>query len=282
LSAVVIARHRGSPSRLAVLVLAAVTILALGERDVTVVHDIRAGAATILGPFEDAVTRVSRPLRAAWNEVADESGVEALRQENDELRTRVEELEAEAIAGADASRRLDELTQTLDLDSAGSVEQVAAQVTSGPRSNLSHAVEINKGSDAGLAVGMPAVTSAGLVGRLSQVSGGRATVELLTNPEFRVGVRLSDSGELGTARGQGRDEPLVVDSSIEPGTPVAEGIGVVTSGVDRSAYPDGLPVARVLSTREGAGGLSLELVVEPLVDVNRLSYVNILLWEPPE
>ena len=158
---------------------------------------------------------------------------------------------------------------------------MTARVTSGPRSNLSLAIEIDKGSDHGLKLHMPVVTNAGLVGRVSQVAPRRATIELVTNPEFRVGVRLAETGELGTARGQGRDQPLVIDSSIAPGASVGAGAGLVTSGVDRSAYPDAIPVARVSSTREGSGGLSLELIAEPLVDVDRLSYVNILLWEPP-
>ena len=73
----------------------------------------------------------------------------------------------------------------------------------------------------------------------------------------------------------------MVDASIEPGTDVPAGTGLVTSGVDRSTYPDAIPIGKVRTTREGAGGLSLELIVDPLVDVDRLSYVSILKWEPP-
>ncbi|HEX6569816.1 MAG TPA: rod shape-determining protein MreC, partial [Acidimicrobiales bacterium] len=93
-------------------------------------------------------------------------------------------------------------------------------------------------------------------------------------------VRLSTTGELGTAEGRGRDQPLKVDSSIAPDSEVAEGTGVVTSGVDRSAYPPGIPVGTVSSVREGSGGLALELVVEPLVDADQLSYVTVLQWQP--
>lgn len=275
-------RPRGSRTRLTVLVLAAVTMLAVSERDAATFRPFREATASVLGPFEDAVARVSRPVRDSWNAIGSEDDVDDIRAENDELRARVAELEAQVVAGEDARRQLDELAETLDLGSISGTGTVTARVTSGPRSNLSHAVEIDKGSDDGIKLGMPVVTNAGLVGQVSQVSSGRATVELLTNPEFRVGVRLADIGELGTARGQGRDEPLVVDTNIEPGVEIPEGTGLVTSGVDRSAYPDAIPVARVVSTREGAGGLSLELVAEPLVDVDRLSYVNILLWEPPQ
>ncbi|MGH9212955.1 MAG: rod shape-determining protein MreC [Acidimicrobiales bacterium] len=276
-----IARSRGSRTRTAVLILAAVSLLALDERDTDTFRPVREASATVLGPFEDAVERASRPLREVWHEVAEGDEMDDLRDENEALRAQVDDLEADAQAGEDAQRQLAELEDTLELESFRDSPQVTAEVTSGPRSNLSLTVEINKGSDHGIRVGMPVVTSGGLVGRVSQVSGSRSNIELVTNPAFRVGVRLADTGALGTARGQGRSEPLVVDSNVEPGAEVAEGAGLVTSGVDRSTYPDGIPVAQVTSTREGAGGLSLELVAEPLVDVSRLSFVNVILWEPP-
>lgn len=279
---VAIARTHGSRTRTVVLVLATVSLLALDQRDPDTFLSVREAAATVLGPATDTVERVSRPLREVWHEVAEGDELDDLRDDNEALRAQVEQQEADAIAGQDAQRQLAELENTLELESFRDAPQVTAEVVSGPRSNLSLSVEINKGSDHGIQVGMPVVTNGGLVGRVSQVSARRANIELVTNPAFRVGVRVVDSGALGTARGQGRGEPLVVDSNIEPGAEVPEGTGLVTSGVDRSTYPDGIPVARVASTREGAGGLTLELVTEPLVDVSRLSFVNVILWEPPE
>jgi rod shape-determining protein MreC len=168
----------------------------------------------------------------------------------------------------------------LDLPFAADLPRVTGRVVSGPRSNFSHAVEIDKGSDDGIAVGMPVAAGAGLAGRVTQVTHGSATVELLTDPDFRVGVRLATTGDLGTARGQGRDEPLAVDSAINPRTQIPAGTGVVTSGVDRSAFPPGIPIGTVASTREGSGGLALDLVVDPLVDVDNLSYLTVIQWVP--
>ena len=276
-----VARVEGNRGRLAVLVMAAVTALVLDQRDVGVVDEARDAASSLFDPVDDAAEVVSAPLTDAWNGWTGNTDMDELLEENQRLRERLAEIEAAGVQNADAVERLGELTRTLDLPWAPDIPKVTAQVTSGPESNFSHAVEINKGSDDGIKEGMPAVTGGGLVGRVSHVSGSRATVELVSDPEFRVGVRLAGSGALGTARGQGRGEPLVVDASLEPGTEVPAGTGLVTSGVDRSIYPDGIPVGKVRTTREGAGGLSLELIADPLVDADRLSYVNILLWEPP-
>jgi rod shape-determining protein MreC len=277
-----LSRPQGSRSRLTILVLAAVTLLTLGQRDLPVVRQVREGFGTVFSPFEGVAETISRPIRDVWDGVSSVGDVDDLEKENRELRDRVAELEAQAATDTDAERQLEELTTTLDLPWVGDIEQVTAKVTSGPRSNFAHAVVVDQGSDDGVKVGMPVVAGGGLVGRVSQVSKGSSTIELITDPEFQVGVRLVDTGELGTARGQGRDEAMVVDSGIEPGTEVPDDSALVTSGVDRSAYPDAIPVAKVTDTREGSGGLSLELIAEPLVDVDRLTFVSILLWEPPQ
>jgi rod shape-determining protein MreC len=275
---------RGSRTRLTVLVLASVSLLAVGERGDagdSVVHDLREGAATVFDPFERAAEVVSRPLRAGWDGLVHYSDLQDREDEIERLEDELARVEAESISEQDAARQLEELSEAVDLPWAGDIDSIAARVTSGPESNFSHAVEINRGSDHGVAVGMPVVANGGLVGRVVQVRSGTSSVSLITDPDSRVGVRLAETGALGTARGQGRDEPLVVDSSIEPDAEVVEGSGLVTSGVDRSVYPDAIPVARVASTRRGAGGLSLELVAEPLVEFDRLNYVSVLLWEPP-
>jgi rod shape-determining protein MreC len=260
-----------------VLVLASVTLVVIGLRDVPIVRDLREGAATVLNPVEGAISAVTSPVRNAWHGIADYDDVRA---ENDRLRAELAEAEAAGITQSDAEQQLADLSASLDLPFAADVPTVTARVVSGPRSNFSHAIEIDKGSGDGLAVGMPVTTGGGLVGRISQVTSSTARVELLTDPEFRVGVRLADSGALGTAQGQGRDEPLKVDSSIEPGTEVADDTGLVTSGVDRSAFPPGIPVGTVQSVREGSGSLALELVVDPLVDADDLSFVTVLQWQP--
>ncbi len=276
-----VARVEGNRGRLGILVMAAVTALVLDQRNIGLVDNARDTASSLFDPVDDAAEVVSAPLTDAWNGWTGNTDMDELLEENQQLREQLAEIEADGVRNTDAVEQLGELTRTLELPWAADIPTVTAQVTSGPESNYSHAVEINKGSDAGIKEGMPAVTGGGLVGRVSEVSGSRATVELVSDPEFRVGVRLAGSGALGTARGQGRGEPLVVDASLEPGTDIAAGTGVVTSGGDRSTNPDAIPVGKVRTTREGAGGLSLELIVDPLVDADRLSYLSILLWEPP-
>ena len=144
-------------------------------------------------------------------------------------------------------------------------------------SNFSHTIEIDKGSNAGIDEGMPVVNGAGLVGRVLLVTPNSSTVQLITDPDFAVGVRLVPDGVTGTARGNGRGENLIVDTPLDSEGVVEEGVELTTSGEDRSNYPASIPVATVRRTERGSGGLTLDLIAEPKVDTDRLFFVQILL-----
>jgi rod shape-determining protein MreC len=270
-------RRRNAMLRLGILVVLSVIILALDRADAPVISHVREGASTVFGPVEGAASRVTLPVRNAWNGVRE---YDALVAENAELQEQITESAATDIEETDTARQLEELSELVGVEWTGDIESVTARVTSGPRSNFSNAVEINRGSDHGIAEGMAVISGRGLAGQVTRVSRSTSTVELITSSDLQVGIRMADDGELGVARGQGRGEPLVVDVALDVDAEVEEETGLVTSGLDRSRYPEAIPVARVVDTREGPGALSLELLAEPLVDVQRLSYVSVLLWEP--
>ena len=136
----------------------------------------------------------------------------------------------------------------------------------------------------GIKTGMPVVTGAGLVGRVVDVSSNRSSVQLVTDPEFRVGVRLVSSQRLGTAKGQGASRALRIDTGIETGeadADIPKRAVITTSGIDdRSSFPASIPVAKVSRTGEANGGLTVEVFAEPLADLDELSFVNVLLTSP--
>ena len=129
---------------------------------------------------------------------------------------------------------------------------------------------------------MPVVNGAGLVGQVVLVTEDRSTVQLLTDPDFQVGVKVLPGGATGTARGQGPGEDLLVDTGLEDDSEGLPEIGdaLTTSGLELSAFPGSIPVGTVAELRE-TGGLTLELVVEPLADTEKLSFVTVLLRPVP-
>jgi rod shape-determining protein MreC len=163
------------------------------------------------------------------------------------------------------------------LDFASTIPTVAARVTSTSPSNFQNTVVIDRGSDRGVAVGMPVVTGAGLVGRVLEVSRVRATVQVVADRSSNVGVRLTGSGEIGIASGTGDKEPLKVDF-VAAGTKLTPGEAVVTSGLPGSAFPPEIPVGRVKAFHTPPGAIQQEITVDPAVDLQRLEFVKVLLW----
>ena len=277
-----LSRRSGGRSRLtiALLVLTSLALLTLDFRDAGVVQSARRTAGTIFSPLRGVAETVSDPFSNAWNGVTDYGDVKS---ENEDLRAQIEDLQGDEVLEDDASAQLKELLEQEDLEWVGSIDTTTARVLSSDPSNFSHTVDISKGTDDGLKVGMPVVNGAGLVGRIVQVTPGRSTVQLITDPEFLVGVRLLGSDlATGTARGLGKGEDLMVDTNLEPDIDDAPkpGTALTTSGAQLSTFPDSIPVGKVRTVREAGGGLTLELVVRPMADTERMQFVKVLLWEP--
>jgi rod shape-determining protein MreC len=274
-------RHGRSRFTIVLLVLFSLTVLTLDFRDVGFVQDARHAAGSALSPLQGVAEHVATPFQNTWNGI---TGYDDLSAENEALRARVDELEGSIAQNEDATEQLSALLDQVDIPWVGSISTATARVVQQPPSAFSHVVVIDKGSSAGIKDGMPVVTGAGLVGRIVDVSADRSSVQLITDPEFRVGIRLVSSQRLGTATGQGASRALRIDTGIEPGEDDAE-MGrreiITTSGIDdRSSFPASIPVAKVVRTGVANGGLTLEVFADPLADLDELSFVNVLLTTP--
>jgi rod shape-determining protein MreC len=262
---------------LLLLVLTSVTVLTLDFRGAGVVDDLRGGAATIFSPLRDAGAWVGRPVADAWNGVFGYSDLEA---ENQDLRRQLDDLRGQQAEAEAALRQMDELADLNHLHRWTDVPTVTARIVGGPMSNFEHSLQIDKGTADGVTEGMPVVTGAGLVGRIATATSSTSVVTLITDPDFQFGIRLAVSGQIGLATGNGDGQPLTVDQ-IALNVSVREREAVSTSGVERSVFPPDIPVGRVREMRTRDDQLSQVLTVEPLADIDQLSYVAVLQWTPP-
>lgn len=263
---------------LVLLVLTSITLLTLDFRGSGAVQSVRDGAATVFSPVRSTANRLFRPVGDAWNGMWNYGSV---RKQNEALRQRIAELEGTAATNADAAQQLQELAKLQQLTLVSDVPTVTASVSSGPIANFDQTLTLDKGAGAGIKVGMPVVDGAGLVGRVSSVTGSSSVISLLTDPKSRLGVRLTTLEQIGEAKGTGFGNPLRVDSGIAPKIDVPVGEIVTTSGLQRSIYPRGIPVGTVSKADLSPDQLSTILTVEPLADLEHLNFVRVLLWEPP-
>lgn len=263
---------------LLLLVLSALTLVTIDTRagGSGVIGQIRAKAHDAFAPVQDATHSALRPVGNFFTGVVHYG---ELKSENARLRDELAKVRGQQLQAADAQRELQLLLDQQHLDFVGNIPTVAAQVVDTSSSNFELSVQINRGTSSGVAAGMPVVAAAGLVGRVVEVSAKRATVLLLTDPTFSVGVRLTANGDTGVANGRGRDNPMTIDL-VPPNTRLNHGDVLLTSGLQLERFPKGIPVGRVDAVKQQPGALQEDVTMNPIVDLSRLEFVQVLQWSP--
>jgi len=262
-----------------VLTLIAVTLITLDARGVGVFDSVRSGSSDAFGPVGDAAAWITSPFRNAWNGI---TGYDDLKSENAELAERIDELESEQGREQNAQAQLDALNEQLNLGFIGEIPTQIARVASGPFSNFSdYRLQLDKGSDAGLDVGMPVVTKGGLVGRIIRVSSTRSVVQLATDPDFRIGVRVASTQDIGIGHGGGEAGNFIVEQGIELTDPVKPGDVLLTSGLENSVMPPDIPIGTISQVTPDEDAQAQLLQVDFEVDFTRLDVVQVLKWTPP-
>ena len=271
-------RSRSSQFRLALLVLTSLVLITLDARTEGGAIDTARGAVLdVLGPLRSNTAKIFEPIGEAWEAVTSYDELEA---HNALLRAKLTEIQNSVLEVGEIERERESLLALLGArDRVAHVGRRTARVIDAPVSNYQRTLEVDKGSRDGITVGMPVETGAGVIGRISNVSVTRSQVELLTDPNFDVGVRMVRSGDDGIASGRGHNEDLEV-SFIELDTVVIPGETVVTSGFQGSTFPEGLLIGTVVDVVPNAVQGTQRITIHPAADLDRLRWVQVLLFDP--
>lgn len=262
------------------MVLLSFTVLTLNSKDVPVLGSVRSTVIDLMGPVGRGFKSATKPIRNWWGGVNDYERVQA---ENDDLREEIERLKAKQIRNANAAAELERLKEQAGIPTTEEIPAVLAQVATGPYSNFdNNTILIDRGASSGFKVGMPVVTSLGLVGSLESVTDDRAVVRLITDPEFAVSVKRAETGSYAIGHGAGAHNPFVVDQNVGLEQKVEKGEVIVTSGISTAKFPKDLIIGTVDKVSTSQSDLTQVLDVTLAADLVRLNYVSVLLWEPPK
>lgn len=267
--------RRRRRTSLALLLLTSITLLSLDYQGFQPLNQVQSAVRSIVDPLAGSSDSITSPITNAWRSFSE---FEELEDENIRLKRELAEIQGNSVRASAAEESLRALLEEIEIDYIGGAETVVAQVIDRPGNFESYSIEIDRGTDDGVRRGMPVVTSAGLVGRVSEVQGGFSQVRLLHQPDFPLGIRVVGTGEVALARGQGIGQDLVVKDGIIEETVIKVGDPVVTSGIEGSSYPPDLVVGVVSDVDFDAQLLEQEISVRLVAQLDDLRFVTIILW----
>lgn len=271
---------------LAVLVGLSIVLLTgyFGEGSGGFFHSLQSGAQTVLSPIEDGASRAFKPVRdlVGWFgdvfDAKDEN--KQLKKNLSAARTQLATLETEARDNVQLRGQL-KLTEGLGYTNA--TRETARVIVKAPTVWYS-TVTIDKGRSDGIRVDQPVVNGDGLVGNVTAVNGGTATVTLITDSSSAVSAQIEPDGALGIVKPNVGDPNDMQLQYIGKNHPVTKGASVVTSGSApgrlQSIYPRGIPIGEVSRVETGELDLYRKVHIRPWADLRRMDTLTVLTGKP--
>lgn len=241
--------------------------------------------AAVSGGFstfpENVITTVTKPFVAVSNAVSQwvedtlDKFVNADRYktENDELRDKLNEQYKQIIDLENVKHENDQLKEILKIKEENEDFEFSAPCNIISRnSNDAYAgFTIDRGSDDGIALYDPVMTSNGLIGMVCEIAPNYAKVATILSDEINVGVMTFDSKVTGILdndiknanEGNCLMSYITKDSGIKEGEIVKSVAGVV--------FPGNLLIGTVSKVYDDENGLSVHAVIKPAVDVRTVT-----------
>tara|TARA_B100001123_G_scaffold430877_1_gene551508 strand:- start:393 stop:1166 length:774 start_codon:yes stop_codon:yes gene_type:complete len=166
----------------------------------------------------------------------------------------------------------DRLRQLLDFKDASPWSLIPANVTKTIAESV-QLIIIDIGKKKHVSKNLPVIDLSGLIGKTHSVGERASQVQLITDKNFRVSIRI------GQDRALGNFMPTLGNMGILQGVrksvKVDKGDIAYTSGIS-DIYPQGIPVAKVVSVLDNINQDFKKIVVEILGDFNKLDYVYVI------
>ena len=228
---------------------------------------LQAGFDTVAAPVS---ATLSAPVRWTGNAAAYVRGYFGAVSENRRLRAKVAEGERWRQAAVALKDVNDRYASLLQLRTEPPIPMVGARIVADARGPYNAARLADSGSERGIRIGNPAMTDAGLLGRVVGVAPGASRIMLLTDVASRPPVMVDRTNARAILTGDGGPTPRM--AFLRGQSPVKKGDVILTGG-DGGVIPRGLPVGEAAQGADGTWRVRL------YSDRTPMDLVRILLFE---
>lgn len=221
---------------------------------------------TISYPFVRAANSISEGVN---NFIDTMVNADSYKKENEQLKNQLTDMYKQTMDYQSVIEENERLREMLELKRVH-VDYMFSEpcdIISRNANDIYHGFVINRGSNDGISLNDPIMTTVGLVGRVTSIAPTYARVTTIMSPNVNVGVfsmRTKVTGvlenDLATAeRGLCLMSDILKDADIVPGDII------FTSGMS-GLFPEDVLVGTVIEVYDDPNGLSKHALVEPAVD----------------
>jgi rod shape-determining protein MreC len=274
-----VARGGGNRSRLllVLLLVSSLFLITLDLRGVNLASSIRSGIATAFSPLESIASKIFSPI---GNFTSDLKNFNQSKKKIEQLTKEVDLLKSEQILDEDTVGQLSQLRNVLDLAGRGGYKVVAAKVINrGSSATFKQTITIDAGKSSGVGINMTVISDSGLVGVVKSVTSNSAIVLLMSDPTFKIGVRIAGTQSIGVVSGQGGSTYLLqlLDATGE----IEKGDVLVARGSqDGKPFVPGVPVGTVTTVQSNASSITQNADVVGVSNLERIGVVAVVTSPP--
>ena len=200
------------------------------------------------------------------------------------VKTQVEEIHRQKIGLTQLSVQASQLAvenaqlrRLLGIKSSVAIPSVTVQILYATANPLHQTLVFTKGSNDGIAPGMPVIGEDGIVGQIRRVTSTTSEASLITDEKVVLPALVLRNGLRVVVHGSGRPGQIEVRYLVI-GADIQEGDQLVTSGIG-GVFPAGLAIGTVSKVEKDFAQGFISTRVEPAAYPDRYSHFLVLLTE---
>lgn len=237
---------------------------------------VKTAAGNIISPMQRGINSIGRSISDRLQAFRD---VKDLRNENEQLKAKIEELTATNQQLTQEKYELDGLRRLYDLDAKYmDYNKVAARIIASDTNNWFYNFIIDKGTNDGIKAGMNVLAGSGLVGIVSETGKNWSRVRSIIDDDSNVSgmsIETQDtcivSGDLKLMKENG----LIRVDMISMDAGFSENSEIVTSHIS-DKYLQGILIGYIRDIQVDSSNMTKTAYLMPAVDFERLDEVLII------